>query len=834
MKLFYALLFFVFALFSQTLFAQANKPAVSGTVAVNGKAVEAATVSLLKAKDSSLVKNAVTDKDGAFAFEKAAEGSYLISIDAINFKKYYSPVFSINEEKQTFTLTDVHLQNKEASSTAVVVTSKRPLIEQKIDKTVVNVDASPTNTGLTALEVLEKSPGVTVDNNDNISLKGMQGVVILIDGKPTYLSGQDLANLLKNMSANQIDQIELMSQPSAKYDASGNSGIINIKTKKTKSAGFNGTFSTSAIFAKYFKNTNNINLNWRKNKLNLFANYSYSHWAGFNDIEIDRSSRASRAVDFDRYSNQHTYGRYTGLPQSFKLGADFFATKKTTIGAVVTGDFRNDKFSSGTRADIYDSLHHFVEYNSAQSENKNKWTNFGFNLNFQQKLDTSGTELTADADYIFYHAPGSQYSNNYLYSPENLLIDTKDPSNPNPYLLKGNLPSNIDIYTFKSDYHHPMKKNTTLEAGVKFSYVKTNNDAQYTLYDPSYNYTGGWKYDSTRSNHFIYKENINAAYINLQKQIKKWGFQAGLRAEQTIADGNQMTQSASFHKNYAKLFPTTYISYKENDNNTFAVSYGRRIERPDYQSLNPFQMQLDRYTYQQGNPLLQPQFSHNIEVSYNYKGALNVSANYTSISNIINDVLITRKLGNDSNYTTFLTSENIASSRNIGLSVSYNKQIKSWWSVNIYTNLFNNSFKGVIDGENINTSSFGFNSNGSSQFTFSQGWSAEVSGWFNSRQLQSSAILAQPMGMFSLGGSKQILKKKGTIKVNVRDPFYLASFRGSTDLDKGLTLIHSKWDNRRLNITFTYRFGSAGNGPQRHRNTGADDETNRIKSGGQQ
>ncbi len=834
MKTFFALVLFVLLISFQTLFAQANKPAISGTVAVNNKAIEAATVSLLKAKDSSLVKIAITDKDGNFAFDKAAEGTYLISIDAINFQKYYSSVFLINQQKQTFTLADVHLQNKDAMATSVVVISKRPLIEQKIDKTIVNVDASPTNTGLTALEVLEKSPGVTIDNNDNISLKGKQGVVILIDGKPTYLSGQDLANLLKNMSANQIDQIELMSQPSAKYDAAGNAGIINIKTKKTKAAGFNGSFSTSAIFAKYFKNTNNININWHKNKLNLFANYSYSRWEGFNDIYIDRSSRASRAVDYDRYSNQHTYGRYSGRPQNFKLGADFFATKKTTIGAVITGDIRDDKFASGTRADIYDSLKNFAEYNSAQSQNKNTWTNLGFNLNFQQKLDTSGTELTADADYIFYHAPGSQYSNNYLYNPENILIDTKDPSNPNPYLLKGNLPSNIDIYTFKSDYHHPMKKNATLEAGIKFSYVKTDNDAQYTLFDPAYNYNGGWKYDSSRSNHFIYKENINAAYINLQKQIKKWGFQLGLRAEQTIADGNQKTQSESFHKNYTKLFPTTYISYKKNDNNTFALSYGRRIERPDYQSLNPFQEQLDRYTYQQGNPLLQPQFSHNIELSYNYKGQLNVSANYTIISNIINDVLITEKLGTDSNYTTFQTSQNIASSQNVGLSVSYNKQIKKWWSVNIYTNLFNNHFKGVIDGENINVNSIAFNGNASSQFTFNKGWSAEVSGWFNSKQLVSSAILAQPMGMFSLGGSKQILKQKGTIRVNVRDPFYLASFRGSTNLDKGLTVIHSKWDNRRLNLTFTYRFGKAANGPQRRRNIGADDETNRVKSGGQQ
>ena len=812
--------------------AQSGNLTFTGTVTGNKTKIEAATVSLLKASDSALVKIAVTDKEGIFSFEKVTKDSFRIRIEAIGFQKYYSAAFSVSGNSYALPL--ITLAASDGVAGGVTVTSKRPLIENKIDKTVVNVDASPTNTGLTALEVLEKSPGVTIDNNDNISLKGKQGVIILIDGKQTYLSGQDLANYLKNLSANQLDQIEIMSQPSAKYDASGNSGIINIKTKKTKTAGFNGNISTSAIFAKYFKNTNSINLNWRKNKINLFANYGYSHWKGFNDLYLYRSSRSSRAADFDRYSDQFTHGRFVGNPQNFKLGADFFATKKTTVGAVVTGNIRDDKFTSESRADIYDSSKTFVQYNSAHSQNKDKWTNLGFNLNFQQKLDTAGTELTADADYVFYNALGSQFSNNYLYSPNDVLIDTKDASNPNPYQLRGNLPSDIKIYTFKSDFHHPMKKNATLEAGIKFSYVKTDNDAQYTLFDSAYQNNGGWKSDTSRSNHFIYKENINAAYVNLNKQLKKWGVQLGLRAEQTVADGNQMTQHAGFHKNYTKLFPTSYISYKMNDSNTFAISYGRRIERPDYQSLNPFQQQLDRYTYQQGNPLLQPQFSHNIELSYNFKGQLNVSVNYTAISDIINDVLITRKLGNDSNYTTFLTSENIASSHNIGLSVSYNKLLKKWWTINAYANVFNNKFKGVIDNEPINVNTSAANFNVSNQFTWGKGWSGEVSGWFNSRQLVSSAIVMKPMGTFSFGAGKQILKSKGTLRLNIRDPFYITSFRGITDLDKGITLIHNKWDNRRATLTFTYRFGKDNNQPSRRRNSASDDETNRVKGGGQQ
>jgi outer membrane receptor protein involved in Fe transport len=400
-----------------------------------------------------------------------------------------------------------------------------------------------------------------------------------------------------------------------------------------------------------------------------------------------------------------------------------------------------------------------------------------------------------------------------------------------PYLLEGYLPSNIDIFSFKSDYKHPLNKTTTFEAGIKSSYVKTDNDAQYTRYNAL---DKKWEVDSSRSNHFIYKENINAAYVNLQKQFKKLGIQLGLRAEQTVADGEQTTKAISFHKNYTKLFPTSYISYKLNDNNTLGLSYGRRIERPNYQSLNPFQYQLDRYTYNQGNPNLQPQFSHNIELSYNYKGQLNIATNYTSITDIINDVLITKREPGDSNYTTYQTTQNIASSKNMGLSISYNKQLKKWWNINAFFNVYNNRYKGVIDNENINVNFTAYSANFNSQFTFTRGWSAEVNGWFNSKTLESSNIIAYPMGFFSLGAGKQILKNKGSIRVNLRDPFYIMRFKGYTDLNKSLTNIYSKWDNRRLIISINYRFGGTGEQQQRRRTSAADDVQSRVGGNNQQ
>ena len=807
-----ACVFFSFNAFGQNT--------LTGSVKSEEKAIDAATVSLLKTKDSSIAKIAVTDKNGLFEFEKISNGNYLLQVEAIGYNKFLKSV-SVNGTSHAG---NIQLTANAQSLNGVSVSATRPLVEIKIDKTVVNVDASPTNTGLSALEVLEKSPGVTVDNDGNITLKGKQGVRIFIDGKPAYLSGQDLTNYLKNLPSNQLDQIELMTQPSAKYDASGNSGIINFKTKKNANNGFNGSITTSAIVAKYFKNTNSANFNWRKGKTNYYGSYGYSYWEGFNDIYIYRSLRDGRSLPFNRYVDQHTFGRYSGRPQNFKAGVDYFANKKTTLGFAVNGFIDTRKFRSTGTANIFDSLHRFVQYNDASSETNDPWTNVGFNLNLQQKLDDKGKELSADADYILYRTKGKQYSYNYLYNADD------SPSEP-PFLLNGYLPANIDIYSFKSDYKQPLKNNATLEAGIKLSYVKTDNDAQYTIYDSLQN---KWTDDKTRSNHFIYKENINAAYVNVQKQIKKFGIQLGLRAEQTIAEGNQVTKNISFKKNYTKLFPTAYFSYNLNDNNTFGLSYGRRIERPGYRQLNPFQYQLDRYTYEQGNPGLQPQFSHNIELSYNYKGQLNIAANYTSVSDIINDVLITRKEPGDSNYTTYQTTQNIASNKNIGVSVNYNRKLKKWWSLNAFANVFNNHYKGVIDNENIDVSITAFNANLSNQFTFNKGWTAELSGWYNSKNLDGSAILAKPMGFFSLGGGKQVLKGKGTVRLNVRDPFYVMRFRGSTDLNKGLTQIRSKWDNRRLILTLTYRFGKANGQQPRRRTTAADDEQNRVNTGGQQ
>ena len=808
--------FLIFQMLASGSFGQLANGSIKGIVkGDHGKSLDAVTVSLLKNHDSSVISITSTDKDGLFSFEKISNGKFILSITCVGYDKGYRSI-EINSAHPSVLLNDILLTSSTISLSQVTVVGKRPLIENKIDKTVVNVDASPTNSGLSALEVLEKSPGVTVDNDGNVSLKGKQGVIIMIDGKPTYLNAADLANYLKNMQSNQLDQIEIMSQPPAKYDAAGNSGIINLITKKNKNNGFNGSITTNAIVAIYFKNTNNITFNLRQGKTNFYGNYGYAYWEGFNKSDITKSLRENENVDFNRYTIQNTFGRYSDRGHSWRAGVDYFADNKTTIGFSVNGNYDKEQFTSNSRADFYDSLRHFVQYNIAQSQNKSPQLRLGFNGNLLRKLDANGSELSVDADYIFYNTNGTAYSNNYLYNAD-------DVPSEDPYLLNGLLPSKIDIYSLKSDYKKILSPTITLEAGIKTSYVKTDNDARYTLYD---NAKQSWDPDTSISNHFIYKENINAAYVNWQQHIQKFSMQLGLRAEQTNASGDQTVKSVDFKKNYIQLFPTAYFTYKTNDNNTFELSYGRRIQRPGYQSLNPFRWQLDRYTYEVGNPNLQPQFSNNIEASYNYKGILNVSANYTMTTDIISDVLITTKEPADSNYTTYLTTQNVASLRNIGVSINYGKQITKSWMLNVFVNVYNNHYKGVIDSTNIDVTYTSFNANFNTQYSFKKGWAAELSGFYYAKDYISGAMLVDGRGMFSLGASKQVLDGKGSIKLNLRDPFYLMSFTGNTHLNKGITSDHSKWDNRRIILTLVYRFGKNNNQPQRKRE--GVDEQNRV------
>ena len=800
--------------------AQTNKGKITGHV-IDGseKTIAAATITLLKAKDSSVAKMSAANKEGDFEFDGTAEGKYLVAVSAVGHKKAFSDAFEINEANQVVALKTIELVPTSKDLTGVTVTARKPLIEQHIDRTVVNVEAAVSNVGATALEVLEKSPGITVDKDGSISLKGKQGVQVYIDGKPSYLSGADLVNLLKNMNANQLEQIEIMTNPPAKYDAAGNSGIINLKTKKNKAKGFNGSLTAGYSQGVYWRTNESLNLNYRNGKYNAFLNYSFNKNNSFQELTIHRTYKDTDGKTVKAMFDQVAFMPRNNINNSLKFGMDFFVDKKTTVGFVASGFLNPENEYNYNTSYLKDANGLVDSIVKSTSTNHNKWKNGSVNLNFRRQFDSTGRELTADIDYSKYSSNNNQYFVNASYEPDWLKKGQTD--------LKSILPVDINIYSAKLDYTHPLKKEAKLEAGLKSSYVNTDNAANY------FNVLGGTDVvDYDKTNRFQYKENVNAAYINYNRQFKKIGVQAGLRFENTNYKGHQLGNDqrpgadSSFSKSYNNLFPTVFISYNAGKNSQFGLSVGRRIDRPAYQDLNPFLFFLDNYTYQAGNPYLKPQYTNNIELSHTFKGFLNTTVNYSRTRNFFTETF------EQKDYATIVRQGNIGQRQNAGISMSAQVKISKWWSTNLYGNYNYNFFKGELYGEMLKVSGSNVLFNVNNQFSFGKGWSAELSGWYRTKGIEGQ-ILIMPMGQASAGVSKQVLKGKGSVRVNIRDIFYTNAAKGTINFQSTEANFRNTRDSRVAGISFTYRFGKPLKGPQNNRKKGgADDEQNRVKAGG--
>ncbi len=801
-------------------FAYAQTPGkITGNIIDGGnqKIIDAATITLLKAKDSSLVKVGLADKDGNFSFVNLKPGNYLVMATSIGHRKVYSSLLTVSDGLTASTGT-LKLLQETKQLTEVAVKTAKPFIERKIDKMVINVDAMISNAGSNALEVLEKSPGVTVDKDGKISLQGKEGVIVMLDGKPAYLGGQELTNLLKNMSASSLEQIEIMTNPSAKYDASGNSGIINIRTKKNKLVGFNGNTSLSYSQGKYSRANGSISMNYRKGKVNLFGTYSYSNWNNGEDLSILRNFRNVTTKVLETIFEQNAYNKNYGDFHSLKVGMDVYASKRTTFGVVLTGYF-NPSGHSGENQTLLKNGGGTVDSSlQADSRSSELGTNFGVNLNYQHRFDSAGTEMTADADYLQYKKGTSQIFINEYFNGNG---STRKPTNN----LRGDLPSEVNIYSAKMDFTFPLKKQARIETGIKSSYVSTDNEA---IYDN--NSGSGWVSDYGKTNHFIYKENINAAYLNASKQMKKLGLQAGLRLEHTHANGNQMgnaiRRDSSFTRDYVNLFPTIFASYQLNKKNTFAFSYGRRIDRPDYQDLNPFYYFLDDYTYRVGNTLLKPQFTDAFELSHTFKNFLTTGVNYSItndvFTNVLDQITAERK--------TFVRKDNIATLKNLGVSVSVNAPVTKVWRTNIYTNVNHKIYSGALNGGELNVTGTTIMANVNNQFKFTKGWGAELSGFWRSRGVEGQ-IIADPVWRADAGLSKQVMKGKGTLKLGVRDIFATQVFTGHVNYQDIDVKIHEGQNRRQGTLSFSYRFGKPMKDQQKKRNTGgASDESNRVKT----
>lgn len=671
----------------------------------------------------------------------------------------------------------------------VTVTGKKPLIEQKIDRTVVNVEALVSNAGTTALDVLENAPGVTVDKDGNISLKGKDGVIVLVDGRPTQLSAADLANMLRNMSSSQMDQVEIMTNPPAKYDASGTAGIINIKTKKIINAGTNGSATVTYLQGKYPKTNEGFNLNHRNNKVNLFTNLSHSYRSTFGNLNIQRNI-FNNSDEVENFFDQTGRKLMNGNSFNGKLGMDYFMSKKTTLGIVLNGGYSPSESNNRNITRIFTPAKELERITNATVDNEQDWKSFNTNLNFRTIFDKKGKELTADFDYTTYSSGVEQFMvNSYTDAAGNSLekADT----------LLGTLPQDIKVYSGRIDYLHPLEKGARFEAGLKSSIVRTDNNAGYDSIQ-----NGITIHDVGRSNHFVYDENINAAYANLSTPLsKKLSAQLGLRLENTNAKGVQLTTGERFTRHYTQLFPTAYFQYKLNTRNMLMVNYGRRVRRPNYQSLNPFIRFIDRYTYSTGNPNLAPQVSDNIELTHSWRNLITTTVNYSYTADIFDEVI--EQKGQEA----YMRPVNIASQRQYGISVNAGTPFTKWWSGNITLNVFNNKYEGRVNNTDVSLATTSFIMNAVQQFKLNKTLTAEINGRYRSGWFE-GVVRARPIGFIGAGLSQQVMKGKGTVRVAVRDIFYNQKFRGTSKYGNVDFSFQDINDTRVASVGFSYRFSS--------------------------
>nr|WP_294876109.1 outer membrane beta-barrel family protein [uncultured Pedobacter sp.] len=695
-----------------------------------------------------------------------------------------------------------------------IVTTKN-FIEQKIDRTVLNVGSLISNGGANALEVLEKAPGVQVDQDGNISLKGLSSVVVLIDNRPTYLSATALAAYLKSLPASAINQIELIPNPPARYDAAGSAGLINIRTKKSQINGLNGSLNVGAGYSPNWRHNGSVDLNYRKNKINVFGNLGYSTEHSWRALDINRWFY-NEDDELQSVFKQHSIFNPRNTTPNTKAGMDFYVSDKTTLGFVFTGSYNRgnqvrDVTAIATKpSGVTDSV--ISALNTEQSgQDRN-----GINFNYSHKYDSLGRELSFDLDHIRYKNSTDQTFGNEIFNSQLGTTIRED--------LVASLPSKIAVYSAKGDYEHPLKGKAKLSAGLKTSFVNTDNIADYFIQKNDQLIT-----DNEKTNHFRYKENINAAYVNFNKEWKRFSIQAGLRIEQTNMEGHQLGNAirsdSTFSQHYTNLFPTLYFSYKLDSNkNKLTLYYGRRVRRPYYQDLNPFIFLIDKFTYFAGNPYIRPEFNDKIDLNFNHDNKINFDIFYSLHTDMITEVI------NQENGIFISRTGNVGRLRYYGASLNLNLKMGNWYRLNLYSEAVRNRFSGFPGNNGLATGSFYVYVQPNNQFNFNKGWGGELNGVYLSPS-ESAQFKKASIYLVNVAVQKKFLADKASIKFTLRDVFDSNKPRGEIlNIPLTAATYRNAFDNRVGVISFSYNF-SKGAAAVKKRNTGgAGNEQDRIRN----
>ncbi|MCZ2483238.1 TonB-dependent receptor [Aquirufa nivalisilvae] len=779
------------------------------------QAIPYASILLRKSADSTLVKGFISDEQGILNAQHLPEGLFTLKIQSTGYQARVIKMDEIKSNSQ-IDLGTIQLDPSSTELANVEIKATKPFIENLVDKTVVNVENSVMAAGNSAMEVIEKSPGVIVDKDGNISIRGKQGAKVMIDGKISYLTGSDLNNYLRNLGADQIAQLEIISNPSAKYDAAGTAGILNIKLKKNTQMGMNGSVNATLGQGFYTRGRVGFNLNYRKSNWNWFSNGSYVHQPNMNTIDITRQFAKQGEV-----WNSNSFYNYIAQNAQLKAGVDWTYSPKTTLGLLVSGGRSQTNLYHGINRTTQRNLNNQLlsqldTYNTLD----NPFSNLATNFNYKHSYDSTGKELTIDLDYARFHDRGTSVYLTQWFGATNNPIKSDS-------LIRTQSLSNIDQYSFKSDYVLPVNKTTKWGMGLKSSLVSTDNDVQFTSRtkeNPSYSFLDGL------SNRFQYNEQIHAAYINQDKKLGKWSYQLGLRGEWTIAQGKSISYKSnvpdsSFKRSYFQIFPSAFLQFEANKKHNLGLKYSRRIDRPQYSSMNPFIFYIDNYNYEVGNPNLLPQLTNSFEFTHTYAGAYTTSLAYSHT-----DQVITQLLKQDTEKrVTYQTTDNLAQRVTYSLGFSLPIPIKSWWTSNTDIYLNHVELTGKLDQTSINPVGNMLYLNSNHTFSLKHDIKIEVGGQYFTGGLE-QAFNFQSGGALNLGIQKTIMNKKGTLRLNASDILYTQIPNATikyADLD---VFVKSRGETRVVRLNFSYRFGNTSIKAARERSTGLESEKGRVKN----
>ena len=801
MKKFYYSLLLVF--FSFTGWSQST---ITGQlVDAQARPVEAATISLLRSTDRQFVKAAVADAKGNFTLRDIKTGNYQILISSLGLQDLELPLEV--ESKPTYNLGTLSLQAKAEELDAVTVTAEKPVVQVLADKTVFNVQSTINAAGSSGFELLRMAPGVIVDNNDNLIVEGKAGVLIFIDDKPSVLRGQDLTNYLKTIQSSDIEAIEIITQPSSKYDAEGNAGIINIKLKRDKSLGINGSMNTGFTYGEFARYNNSLSFNNRNKRTNLYGTYSNRFGKNFSFLNLFR--RQNNTI-FDARTETVNDDNNNNV----RMGFDYYATSKSTFGVIATGNFSNGTSDSDSRTPIIPNGSTTPDQVLvAGSDTDVKTSNVYLNLNYRFK-DTLGHSLNLDVDYGKFTRDRANFQPNQYFNGDEteLLSETIN------FMVT---PTDINILTAQVDYEQDFLQGK-LALGVKYSKIKTENE--FDFFD---RINGEDVLNLDRTNDFNYDEQVNAAYFNFNKKWNSWNLQFGLRVENTNSDGQlfsaQENGNDRVKRNYTDFFPSGGITYQVNRKHSLALNYSRRIQRPNYQSLNPFEYKIDELSFRRGNPFLQPQYTDNVKLSHTYNYRLTTSISYSFIKDFFAQV--TEAVGDDQN---FINVRNVANQRIINLGVSYPIKFNDWWNIYFSLNAFRSSFEATNE-DFVAIAQNTLSLYAQNTFSLPGGYKMEVSGWFSSPSIWGGTYRTESLGSLNVAFLKRFFNDKLTARLAFNDILYTSPWEGDTRFGTLSIDGSGGWDSRQVRLNLTYNFGSNEIKAARKRKTGIENEKSRIE-----